>query len=94
MFSLIPKTLAINPLVGIDLSSLQRIDLSHNDIKMLPDFVYELKSLRELWISSNPISKLSNKISECEALEVLDIHNTKIEVSFFSVLCMFLLESV
>ena len=71
--------------LGFDLSNLQRIDISYNAIKTLPDFVYELKVLKELWISNNPISQLSSKISSCEALEVLDIHDTEIKVFFFKV---------
>lgn len=66
------------PRIGVDLSALQRLDISYNNITSLPQELYSLQTLKELWLNNNPIKDLSPRISECEALEVLDVRSTQI----------------
>ena len=63
---------------GVDLSLLSRIDLSYNNISLLPPFIGELKLLRELWVHNNPLTHLPSFLSNCEELEVIDMRNTRV----------------
>lgn len=57
---------------------LRRLDISFNNISILPDQITLLQNLRELWCNNNPISMFPTNIESLTRLEVLDIRSTKI----------------
>ena len=59
---------------GVD--SLRRLDLSYNNISLLPPEIGTLHNLRSLWISNNPIRHLPEQISSLLKLQEMDIRNT------------------
>jgi hypothetical protein len=59
-------------------SSLKVLNLSYNNITLLPDSIGELTELKELWLQSNPIESLPISLSNCYKLEILDLQRTKI----------------
>lgn len=58
---------------GRTFSSLQTLDLSGNQISVLPDGISHLSSLRELDISKNALIALPTGIGSLRALEILDV---------------------
>jgi|LauGreSBDMM110SN_4_FD.fasta_scaffold13742_1 hypothetical protein len=61
------------------LSSIKHLDLSFNNITIIPDALSSLVNLKELWLSNNPIKSLPTVLgSSLHKLEVLDIRNTQI----------------
>ena len=63
---------------GFEISALVRLDLSYNNISMLPKEIGDMRSLRELWLHDNPLMHLSPIIAQCESLEVIDIRKTRV----------------
>jgi hypothetical protein len=55
---------------------LRRLDLSNNDIKMIPSGISEFSELRELWLQNNPIVTLPPQIELCTKLEIIDLKYT------------------
>ena len=57
--------------------SLQYIDMSHNEMEELPEFVYESVSVLELLSPHNKIQSLSSDVSNLSNLKTLDLtHNS------------------
>lgn len=63
---------------GFEISALVRLDLSYNNISMLPKEIGDMRSLRELWLHDNPLMHLSPIIAQCESLEVIDVRKTRV----------------
>ena len=55
------------------------LDLSYNDIKILPESILECTHLKKLNLSNNPIQSLPEEISKLLNLEELVMQNTLIE---------------
>ena len=76
------KRLTIFPgliLTSQSVSKIKRLDLSHNNISILPPAIDLLMDLRELWLHFNPIKKIPKEIEGCTRLEVMDLRGTKIK---------------
>lgn len=61
-----------------DISCIRRLDLSNNNISLIPPQISNLVELRELWLQSNPIRQIPSSIQYCAKLEVLDLKSTEI----------------
>lgn len=57
---------------------IRRLDLSFNNITIIPNEISELIELRELWLQYNPLITLPASISLCTKLEIIDLQYTKI----------------
>jgi hypothetical protein len=55
-----------------------RLDISNNNISVLPEDMNLLANMKELWLSNNPIEVLPPSLSECSKLELIDMRMTKI----------------
>lgn len=54
------------------LNGLQKLDLSFNLIKRVPEWIGELESLRQLYLNHNKLIKLPDSIGELKKLEVFE----------------------
>ena len=63
----------------LSLEKIFRLDLSYNNIHILPKEIITLSNLKEFWIHNNPISEIPYCIDGCAKLEVFDIRWTNIE---------------
>lgn len=70
-----------------DLSLLRVLDLSHNNLKKLPDDIFRIENLRELMLSNNQLTKLPSNINTLIYLELLDISCNNLE-SIDEINCM------
>jgi hypothetical protein len=61
------------------LVNLRRLDISFNNISVIPTDIIHLVSLRELWLQHNPIECLPDGIDKLENLEVMDVRQTSIK---------------
>jgi hypothetical protein len=59
--------------------TLEILDLSDNHIRMIPDWVVELKKLRILFVSQNPIESLPTQMSQLNGLRMLGLKNCRIQ---------------
>ncbi len=59
-------------------TSLRKLDLSFNNIQVIPKEIGLLSELRELWLQCNPIQTLPAEIDRCTKLEVIDVKNTPV----------------
>lgn len=60
---------------------LMRLDLSWNNLQVVPGEICKLVNLRELWLHNNPLLQaLPKGMRALEKLEVLDIRNTQISI--------------
>lgn len=57
---------------------LRRLDISHNNISVLPAEIGILHNLRSLWISNNPIRSLPEQIASLIKLQEIDLRHTLI----------------
>lgn len=57
---------------------LERMDLSNNQLRLLPDPVFALTKLTHLDVSQNALTSLSERIQELTALEVLDLRHNQL----------------
>ena len=55
-----------------------KLDLSHRDLKEIPDFVFECKNLKKLNLSNNRITSIPKELSKLKFLKNLDISNNLI----------------
>lgn len=60
------------------LEKIFRLDVSFNNIQVIPKEIVTLCNLKELWIHNNPISEIPACINGCPKLEVVDIRHTRI----------------
>jgi Leucine-rich repeat (LRR) protein len=60
-------------------AKIKRLDLSHNNISVLPPSINLLMDLRELWLHFNPIKEIPSEIEGCTRLEVMDLRGTKVK---------------
>lgn len=60
------------------LEKLFRLDLSYNNIQVIPKEIVTLFNLKELWLHNNPISEIPSCITGCPKLEVIDIRYTRV----------------
>ena len=67
-----PRLISASP----DLQFLRRLDLSANNISVIPPEIGEFTELRELWLQSNPIKTLPPQIELCAKLEIIDVRYT------------------
>ncbi len=62
-------------------NNLQSIDLSNNDLKTLPSFVYKLKNLKEIYFNGNLLKKIPNEmfkhLPQLNAAEEEEFENLK-----------------
>ncbi|EEY54845.1 uncharacterized protein PITG_08406 [Phytophthora infestans T30-4] len=58
---------------------LQRLDLSNNQLRDLPDAVYALQSLETLDLQQNRLTSLPTDVHKLTQLETLDIRHNKLE---------------
>ena len=56
-----------------------RLDISNNNITIIPDEIKLLVNLKDLWVSNNPIDALPESLAECLKLETIDMRMTKID---------------
>jgi Leucine-rich repeat (LRR) protein len=61
------------------LERLFRLDLSFNNIQVIPKDIVTLCNLKELWLHNNPISEIPSCIGGCPKLEVIDIRHTLVK---------------
>ncbi|PAA54967.1 hypothetical protein BOX15_Mlig033276g2, partial [Macrostomum lignano] len=61
------------------LSRLVDLDLSSNDLPVVPEALYQLRSLRRLSLSSTGLSSLDTMSNSWPQLEVLDVSENKLE---------------
>lgn len=61
---------------GVDM--LRRLNISHNNISILPTEIGMLHNLRSLWISHNPIRRLPEEIASLVKLQEIDLRHTLI----------------
>ena len=61
---------------GIEM--LRRLDISYNNISVLPTEIGMLHNLRYLWISNNPIRSLPEQIASLVKLQEIDLRHTLI----------------
>lgn len=54
-------------------STLTRLDLSHNCLRTIPEAVGQLTNLRELWLSHNDLEELPESIGDLQQLRSLDV---------------------
>ncbi|RZC86536.1 hypothetical protein C5167_029887 [Papaver somniferum] len=59
------------------LCNLQRLDLNHCELKVIPDSISGLKSLRILNLSVNPFEELPVSVTTLSNLETLDVNTCK-----------------
>ena len=59
-------------------NTLIRLDISNNNIEVIPPDIGNLVKLKQLWGNQNPVRCLPAEIYKCVALESLDLSNTKI----------------
>lgn len=59
--------------------ALERLDLSRNDLRALPDAAFALARLRELDASHNRLAALPELVAQLQALEVLDLRGNQLE---------------
>lgn len=57
---------------------LERMDLSNNQLRLLPDPVFALTKLTHLDLSQNALTTISERIQELSALEVLDLRQNQL----------------
>lgn len=60
------------------LLSLRRLDLSSNNIAVIPSEISVFVELRELWLQSNPLTTLPKEIEFLTKIEVIDLKYTKV----------------
>lgn len=68
--------LEIFTFAGMDM--LKRLDISYNNISILPSEIGMLTNLRSLFINHNPITNLPDSVSSLIKIEDIDIRNTLI----------------
>ena len=56
----------------------RRLDLAHNELRVLPGAVGALRNLEELFLNGNPLRALPDEIEGCLSLRVLDLRDTHI----------------
>lgn len=59
--------------------ALERLDLSHNDLRALPDSAFALARLTHLDASHNRLTALPEHVAQLQALEVLDLRANRLE---------------
>lgn len=64
--------------MSADLQCLRRLDLSSNNISVIPREIGEFTELRELWLQNNPITAVPKEIELCTKLEIIDLKYTKV----------------
>ena len=68
-----------NAILTPSLEKIFRLDLSFNNIHILPKEIATLHNLKEFWINNNPIEEIPSCIDGCAKLEVFDIRRTRIQ---------------
>ncbi|CAI5729004.1 hypothetical protein KXD40_008514 [Peronospora effusa] len=58
---------------------LQHLDLSHNQLRALPDAVYTLQNLKTLNVQENQLTILSTDVEKLMDLETLDVQYNKLK---------------
>ncbi|KAF1784984.1 Leucine-rich repeat domain, L domain-like [Phytophthora cactorum] len=58
---------------------LQRLDLSNNQLRALPDAVYALQSLERLDVQQNRLTTLSTDVQKLTQLETLDVRHNQLK---------------
>lgn len=61
------------------LTSLSKLDVSHNQLSELPETIYKLEHLAEVHASNNHITTISANVCKLAALKVLSLNANKIE---------------
>ncbi|DBA02945.1 TPA: hypothetical protein N0F65_005972 [Lagenidium giganteum] len=59
--------------------ALQRMDLSNNNLRALPDNTFELTALTHLDVSGNVLTTLSPAIAQLQTLQDLDLRHNRLE---------------
>ena len=82
MTSLEHINLELNNLYSIPdlsrLTSLKVLNVSSNELEVLPDSICNLTAMQELYVSRNKLSKLPDELGKLEKLHVLDIGNNSL----------------
>jgi len=63
-----------------NLKNLSRLDVSHNELRELPEGIYELEHLAEIHASNNQIGSIDANVSKLTSLKVLSLNVNKIEL--------------
>jgi hypothetical protein len=72
---------------GLDnLPNLKELDLSCNDLTIVPDTIYKIRTLQRLNLSQNSLSEISNMIGDLEELLSLNLSRNKL-LSLPNALC-------
>ena len=58
--------------------SLDQLDFSHNELKALPQFVFEFKNVRRINLSNNKLETLPVTLWSCVSLAELNVSNNKL----------------
>jgi predicted Ser/Thr protein kinase len=61
-------------------STLERLDLTGNALKMLPDDFHKLRQLKILFISDNNFTKFPSVLAKCPNLSMIGFRNNQIEI--------------
>ena len=60
------------------LSIFKEIDLSSNELTIIPDTIYKIRSLRRLDFSQNNLTEVSHMIGDLEELITLNLSRNKL----------------
>lgn len=63
----------------------RKVDLSNQNLEVIPEFIFNFKNLRKLNLSNNKLKSIPKNISDLNKLESLDLSNNKIELLYANI---------